>query len=272
MLRFIYTASAVLLMLTFLTRQLFVFPWSNEMIRVLPFRYGHGRTIGKNAISNLFSQSKISQNLMNRKFQRKAFTSFHSTMPWNTDSITLELEVDTIEDMQDVGAVLSIASGPGDVILLDGDLGAGKTCFSRGFIRSRTGFGDIRVTSPTYLLSNTYPADNGEVIIHHMDLYRLSEGKEEDLEPLNLDHVLLQCISLIEWPSRLGEKIPSERLDVTFRIDIDSSDSDDAHDDLEEVTRSLILKAHGEKWVKRIQQIISDGYLDDLIVEYEDER
>jgi len=95
------------------------------MIRVLPFRYGHGRTIGKNAISNLFSQSKISQNLMNRKFQRKAFTSFHSTMPWNTDSITLELEVDTIEDMQDVGAVLSIASGPGDVILLDGDLGAG---------------------------------------------------------------------------------------------------------------------------------------------------
>ena len=62
--------------------------------------------------------------------------------------------------MQDLGAILSINTGPGDVILLGGDLGAGKTCFSRGFVRARTGDLEQRVTSPTYLLSNTYDAGN----------------------------------------------------------------------------------------------------------------
>lgn len=113
---------------------------------------------------------------------------------------SLELEIATIEDMEDVGAVLSVGTVGGDVLVLNGDLGAGKTCFSRGFVRARTGQFDVRVTSPTYLLSNTYTTD--DVLIHHMDLYRLSEGKPEDLEPLNLEFVFKECISLIEWPSR----------------------------------------------------------------------
>lgn len=74
----------------------------------------------------------------------------------------LQLAIPTSKDMEDVGAILSIGTGPGDVILLGGDLGAGKTCFSRGFVRARTGNMDQRVTSPTYLLSNTY--DAGDVL------------------------------------------------------------------------------------------------------------
>ncbi len=73
-------------------------------------------------------------------------------------SHSLELEISTIEDMEDVGAVLSVGAMGGDIFTLDGDLGAGKTCFSRGFVRASTGVSDLRVTSPTYLLSNTYPA------------------------------------------------------------------------------------------------------------------
>jgi hypothetical protein len=73
----------------------------------------------------------------------------------------LQLLIPTAEDMEDVGALLSQDSRPGDVILLDGDLGAGKTCFSRGFVRARTGQLEQRVTSPTYLLSNTYPTSDG---------------------------------------------------------------------------------------------------------------
>jgi len=76
----------------------------------------------------------------------------------------LELEVATSQDMEDVGAVLSVGTVGGDTLLLGGDLGAGKTCLSRGFVRARTGCGDIRVTSPTYLLSNTYPADGEDVM------------------------------------------------------------------------------------------------------------
>jgi tRNA A37 threonylcarbamoyladenosine biosynthesis protein TsaE len=104
---------------------------------------------------------------------------------------------------------------------MDGDLGAGKTCLSRGFIRARTGISDERVTSPTYLLSNTYDAGDSKYVksawldrmsvknkrrvndsklicdsffhsIHHMDLYRLT-GKEEELVPLNIEYVLENC-------------------------------------------------------------------------------
>lgn len=81
-----------------------------------------------------------------------------STSSANAEFFKLELEVPSAEDMEDVGAVLSVGTKGGDVILLDGDLGAGKTCFSRGFVRARTGFMDTRVTSPTFLLSRTYEA------------------------------------------------------------------------------------------------------------------
>lgn len=82
--------------------------------------------------------------------QCRLFSSLHS----------LELSIPTAEDMEDLGAILSMGTGPGDVILLGGDLGAGKTCFSRGFVRAKTGDFDQKVTSPTYLLSNTYDAGN----------------------------------------------------------------------------------------------------------------
>eukprot|EP00978_Attheya_sp_CCMP212_P031273 scaffold117600_cov50-Attheya_sp.AAC.4 len=77
---------------------------------------------------------------------------------------SLCLDIPTPEDMEDLGAVLSMGTGPGDSILLKGDLGAGKTCLARGFVRARTGMADISVTSPTYLLSNTYEADDGALL------------------------------------------------------------------------------------------------------------
>ena len=99
-----------------------------------------------------------------------------------------------------MGGILSHISTVGDVILLGGELGAGKTCWARGFIRSMLDDKNLRVTSPTYLLSNTYTCayyddDNTtsykELSIHHMDLYRLA-GPEE-LQPLDLDHVFKSC-------------------------------------------------------------------------------
>ena len=70
----------------------------------------------------------------------------------------LLLHIETPDDMHDLGALLSqIATKRGDVLLLDGDLGAGKTCLSRGFIQTIAGGLEERVTSPTYLLCNSYP-------------------------------------------------------------------------------------------------------------------
>lgn len=178
------------------------------------------------------------------------------TRLYSTKDHLLGLEIATIEDMEDVGAVLSVGTEKGDVIVLDGDLGAGKTCFSRGFIRAKTGCDELTVTSPTYLLSNVYKADEN-ILIHHMDLYRLDSNR---LQSLNLEHVFKECISLIEWPSRLGQMMPLERLEINFRIDPASYDE-------EENIRYLTLKPHGERWTKRINDLIDDGCLDDLIVE-----
>jgi len=150
--------------------------------------------------------------------------------------------------------------------LLGGDLGAGKTCFARGFVRARSGYFDMRVTSPTYLLSNTYPADNGKMSIHHMDLYRLSGRSKEELAPLNLDNVLKNCISLIEWPSRLAS-YPDSRLEILFKIE--EMEEEEVQTDDEFATRVLILKGFGERWSTKLNKIENGGYLDDMIIEYD---
>ena len=139
------------------------------------------------------------------------------------EEYTLTLNIPTPDDMEDIGALLSVNSYAGDIILLDGDLGAGKTCFSRGFIRARIGSMNERVTSPTYLLSNTYTTNNNNAnggdtgeeeeeeddttTVYHMDLYRLSGQTNDELSTnLNLENVFTNHISLIEWPSRLRTK------------------------------------------------------------------
>jgi len=196
----------------------------------------------------------------------------------------LTLTIPTPSDMEDIGALLSVNSMKGDVILLDGDLGAGKTCFSRGFVRAKTGCGDERVTSPTYLLSNMYSiASNDDsdssdkegdgMKIYHMDLYRLSGTNEDELQPLNLPQVFSNDISLIEWPSRLHTK-PEVRLDVTLTIDstlVQGGDSDSDGDDEEEdgsesASRIMKLVPHGETWIERLKFLEDEGYLDDLIM------
>ena len=83
----------------------------------------------------------------------------------------LHLLIETPDDMHDLGALLSqIATKRGDVLLLDGDLGAGKTCLSRGFVQTMVGQHE-RVTSPTYLLCNSYPI---------VDASKFDTDKEDD--------------------------------------------------------------------------------------------
>lgn len=174
---------------------------------------------------------------------------------------SLDLCIPTAEDMEDIGGLLSVNSAKGDVILLDGDLGAGKTCFSRGFVRGRTGLENERVTSPTYLLSNTYSVDGGNTKIYHMDLYRLS-GSEDDLASLDLKHAFTNGISLIEWPSRLSKK-PSTRLDITLTID-STIQNDDGSDSKE---RRMKLEPYGARWVERLKFLELEGYFEDLIMD-----
>jgi tRNA threonylcarbamoyl adenosine modification protein YjeE len=142
------------------------------------------------------------------------------------------------DDIETLGAKIAPFIGNGDVILLRGDLGAGKTTFSRGIIRSKFEDEDMRVTSPSYLLDNSYEYDEGKYI-HHMDLYRLPTGC--DLSMLNIPEIFETTLCLIEWPQRMGTNLPKEYLDVDIRIQKDE-------------LRLIDMTAYGEKWVKKMTE------------------
>jgi tRNA threonylcarbamoyladenosine biosynthesis protein TsaE len=98
---------------------------------------------------------------------------------------------------------------PGDFIALFGDLGTGKTCFTRGVAVGLEVSAEDYVTSPTYTLMNSY---RGRLLLHHYDLYRVAEG---EVSELGLDENFFgSSVCLVEWAERLGEEIPEDRLSI----------------------------------------------------------
>lgn len=125
--------------------------------------------------------------------------------------------LDSPEATARLAAALAELARPGDLIALHGDLGAGKTAFARAFVRARgriSGTPVDEVPSPTFTLVQTYPMAGGDV--WHLDLYRLDQAG--DAAELGLDEALTEGIVLIEWPDRLGDLLPSSRLDLTLRF------------------------------------------------------
>ena len=102
-----------------------------------------------------------------------------------------------------LGTLLGRTSRRGDVFLLSGELGAGKTSLCRGFLREFTGLEEMDVPSPSYLISIQYQHKCDEqLMVYHMDPYRLSPGNIACL--VDFEKALLDAVLLIEWPSRLG--------------------------------------------------------------------
>ncbi len=114
---------------------------------------------------------------------------------------------ETAQSAARLGAVLV----PGDVILLTGDVGAGKTHFARALIQSLL-VEPEDVPSPTFTLVQTYDTSKGEV--WHADLYRLTSTAE--IEEIGLSDAFESAICLIEWPDRLGDLRPEGALDLTL--------------------------------------------------------
>lgn len=130
---------------------------------------------------------------------------------------TLELILPAPEASEALARAVAPALGAADVLLLSGEIGAGKTHFARALIQTRlAALGRAEdVPSPTFTLVQTY--DAGPVEIWHADLYRLS-APEEALE-LGLDEAFDTAICLVEWPDRLAELAPADALRLSFRPD-----------------------------------------------------
>ena len=110
------------------------------------------------------------------------------------------LELEGAEATEALGARVGDFLEGGEIILLHGDLGAGKTCFTRGLCR---GLGtDLEAVSPTFTLVNTYL---GRLKVHHLDFYRVEEGAS--LEDIGVPDILddvwdTRAVAVVEWPDR----------------------------------------------------------------------
>lgn len=138
-----------------------------------------------------------------------------------------------VDETRALGAALAEVARPGDVVVLAGDLGAGKTALVQGFGRA-LGVED-RITSPTFTLAHVY---EGRHVVHHLDVYRLEEiGEALDLGiPELLDD---GGVVLIEWGDAITPVLPHDLLEVQITF----GEGDDE--------RRLELRPLGESWQPR---------------------
>jgi tRNA threonylcarbamoyl adenosine modification protein YjeE len=129
------------------------------------------------------------------------------TVP-TTFSLALSNETATAHLMAD----LALLIGPGDVITLSGDLGAGKTAAARAMIRYLAGDDALEVPSPTFTLAQVY--DLPPFTLVHADLYRVNEAAE--LEEIGLSPLPEGMVALIEWPERAPGALPQDRIDIAL--------------------------------------------------------
>jgi tRNA threonylcarbamoyladenosine biosynthesis protein TsaE len=123
------------------------------------------------------------------------------------------IDLPNLAATQALAARLAAFARPGDAILLEGELGAGKTEFARAFLRAATGDPALEVPSPTFTLVQSYATQIGTV--HHFDLWRL-DGPG-GLTELGWEEAR-DDIVLVEWPDRLGALRPPEALTIALHI------------------------------------------------------
>jgi tRNA threonylcarbamoyl adenosine modification protein YjeE len=128
------------------------------------------------------------------------------TLP-TTFSLALANETATAQLMAD----LALLTGPGDVVTLSGDLGAGKTAAARAMIRYLAADDELEVPSPTFTLAQTYDL---AFPLLHADLYRINDVSE--LEEIGLSPLPEGTLVLIEWPERAPEAVPADRIDIAL--------------------------------------------------------
>ena len=125
---------------------------------------------------------------------------------------------------------------PGMVICLNGELGSGKTVFTKGFANA-LGI-DETITSPTFNIIKEYP--DGEMPLYHMDVYRL----EKDIESTGLlDYFDKDGVVIIEWANLIKDYLPEERLDIYFKV-------------TEEDKRIIKLVPYGEKYEEICEDVL----------------
>lgn len=151
---------------------------------------------------------------------------------------TMAVPCTHLDDLTLLANILAELLAPGDVLLLSGSLGAGKTTLTQALARALDVDDDQYVSSPSFALVHEY---KGRLPMVHMDLYRLD--RQEDVEAAGLlDFFDQPAVCVVEWPDRLGGMAPAERLDILIE-----------HEPPE--ARRLHLTPQGMAWQQRMGRI-----------------
>jgi tRNA threonylcarbamoyladenosine biosynthesis protein TsaE len=150
--------------------------------------------------------------------------------PW---CFPVDLRIATAAAMRDLGRCLATLLRAGDLVILAGPLGAGKTTLVQGI---GEGLG-VRgpVTSPTFVIARVHPAVSGSgPSLVHADAYRL--GSISEVDDLDLDADMAGAVTVVEWGEGLAEGLAADRLVISIQPDTDSE------------VRTVRLSAHGARW------------------------
>jgi tRNA threonylcarbamoyladenosine biosynthesis protein TsaE len=152
--------------------------------------------------------------------------------------VTISAATKAVEQTRDLGAALAELARPSDIILLAGELGAGKTALVQGFAR---GLGIIEpVISPTFMLARQH--EGGRLTLHHLDVYRLEQMQE--VFDVGLPELLDEGgVTVIEWGDAIAPALPADFLEVRLRF----GEGDD--------DRIIDVTAIGPRWSARTRAL-----------------
>lgn len=153
---------------------------------------------------------------------------------------TTTVTVSDAAAMQELGRGLAALLRPGDLVLLSGELGAGKTTLARGL---GAGLG-VRgaVTSPTFVIARVHPSLTGGPALVHVDAYRLGGGLDQ-MEDLDLDVSLQDSVVVVEWGEGRVEELSDSRLEVRIERALGDEAPDEGDDE-----RRVTLTGLGDRW------------------------
>ena len=163
----------------------------------------------------------------------------------------VRLQAATAGDMRDLGARVAHHCRAGDVLVLTGDLGAGKTTFTQGLARG-LGISDP-ITSPTFVIARTHRHPSGGTDLVHVDAYRL--GSRIELDDLDLDADLDTSVAVVEWGGEFGGLLAVTPLDVCIvRSDAERADGADGADVSDDV-RIVELQGSSVRWGDLLREL-----------------
>ncbi len=153
------------------------------------------------------------------------------------------IQVATAGDMRALGQRLAALLRPGDLVVLSGPLGAGKTTLVQGIGQGLNVRGPV--TSPTFVIARVHPSLGGGPALVHADAYRLASPAEVD--DLDLDADIGNSVTVVEWGEGLVEGLAADRLEVTIaitRATVGAGSGGGTADD----SRTVRLSGVGERW------------------------